>query len=248
MSASVPTTVGGGTSFPIASPESFNGMVMENANMVETTSDFTRQKSPSTCYWKAKPTFKKGGKTAQTLRLVNVKVPFFKDKAGNYGSLEGYMNGGVDAYLREGIEKMVRGKAVRVVTEESSLVSTTKCWWKTFNNLNGTVGTLDSQSEFDAKVPRQIMIAKQGGIIINGEFSVQLQASRVCEEGNDTPLSTEDVVTVKVDVVRAYINAIGVDIDVPARKSTTQGFEATKPVKAEITPDDVISQLAQLGL
>ncbi|GKT67462.1 hypothetical protein ColTof4_14387 [Colletotrichum tofieldiae] len=132
--------------------------------------------------------------------------------------------------------------------EDNSLISTPECWWKTFNNLKETVGTLDAQSKFDPKVLRQIMVARQSGVIVDGEFSVQLQASRVCEEGDDTLFSAEDMITVKVDIVRVYINAIGVDIDVPERKSTSQGFEATKPVKAEITPDDVLSQLAQLRL
>lgn len=244
---SAPPTVGAGDSIRVLDASTFRGMSMDIPSIGdhETTSEFTQRNNAAARYWKVVPEFSAGGRKGRTLRLSNVRIPAFKDKAQKYGSPGGYAYASLDGYIRDGIVDLVRKRISNpVITEERRIRSTPQYWWVTVNNLDKTVGTLDASTEFDPKVLRTIFNNTEGGVVVNGEFSVHLKAST--HDGSGFTDATP--VTIAVDIVRAYINKVRADVELPERESTIQNLVATRPVKAEVTPDDVMSALRDLGI
>lgn len=241
----VAPTVGDGVSFAITGPSSFDGMTIVDRDMDETTGDFTRAKAASRRHWKSALEFtNKAGKKGQSLRFTNVKIPWVNDKRQQYASPAGYVYAGFDAYVRKGLEKLLSDLGYNVQFEEDRVKSTTDIWWKTMNNLDGTVGKLDNSTNFVPVNIREVMKATSGGIVVHGEFMVHLKAHT--DDGSD--IERGSVRKVSIDILRVYIRDIGVQVPTPPRESTTSSLLATRPIKAEVTPDDVMAKLAALGL
>lgn len=244
---SVPPTVGAGDSVRVLDASTFKSMSVEIPSIGdhETTSEFTQRNNAAARYWKVIPEFSSGSRRGRTLRLTNVRIPSFKDKAQKYGSPGGYAYASIDGYIRDGIVDLVKKKIPNpIVTEERRIHSTHQYWWVTMNNLDKTIGTLDANTQFDPKVLRTIFNNTEGGVVVNGEFSVHLKASTHDGSG----FSDATPVTIAVDIVRVYINKVRADVEMPERDSTIQNLVATRPVKAEVTPDDVMSALSNLGI
>ncbi|KAF3799128.1 hypothetical protein GCG54_00015310, partial [Colletotrichum gloeosporioides] len=120
MDDKAPPTVGKGAIIMINSPKSFGGMDVEDITMKENTSDFTRRQSATTRYWKAPLKFKKNGKVVDSLHISNIRIPYFKDKAGKYGrETDGDFYACFDPYVREGIARMSsREQDMKIPLEE----------------------------------------------------------------------------------------------------------------------------------
>ncbi|KAI8166107.1 hypothetical protein K4K49_000604 [Colletotrichum sp. SAR 10_70] len=133
MDDKTPPTVGKGAIIMINSPKSFGGMDIEDIMMKETISDFT-------C------------KVADSLHISNIRIPYFKNKAGKSSTCFPTISG--------------------------NLVSTLEEWWQNVDSTNKTIGALGGDVMFHPNNIRVLMDATERGIVVNGEFSFFIESSR----------------------------------------------------------------------
>lgn len=176
-------------------------------NLRETTSDFTRKRNPGKRYWRGDVNFKFEQFESRILKMANCPVPYHKNPT--YGKDFIYAN--LQKSVGEAIVAACTKEGITATHFDKKISGTDKDWWATINNTDGSIGTVDSNGDFEPKDVQMIFDVTELGARINLDlvFSVRL----TLDDGADRkPTDTFRVVT---DCSRGGIKAIKQEVPPP---------------------------------
>jgi hypothetical protein len=231
-------------SIKVNTPERFARLTVESLSMTATTSDFTRSLNASAKHWKGVPVFRYNQTVSTSLHFSNVKIPYFKDKAGNYGAPSGYVTASFDPFIKKGLEQLLKGQLGSVEMDEPRIISTPREWWKNISLSPESIGTLDASTQFTPVSVSNLLKTTQKGFVISGEFKVV--AKYKTEDGSE--YRHGDKVIIALELIRGFISAIKQDIANPQREVTTRGTKVALPQLSDVTSDSVLGELAALRI
>jgi len=206
----------------------------------ETTNERTRENKPEARYWKSIITFKYGTYSSPTIRFDNVLIPYSKGKG--YGSSYVYMC--LPGFAAEMFSNAGKKLAPTVVTEKS-LVNDDMRWWKIANRVSGSFGVIAIDTKrFHDKSLETIFESTALGI----RCSVILRFYCKASTEDRAPLKATTPRTVAIEVIRAYIDEIDVDVQMPNR--VERGKPEVQPVATmgDVASDSLMKRLGELGL
>jgi len=206
----------------------------------ETTNELTRATRPECRYWKAPIKFSYSTFTSSTIRFNNVHVPYHN--GNGYGSSYVYiaLPGFVASQFAEA------GKTRRpTVVNEKSLVPDEQRWWRIANNVEGKFGAINRETSLFHAKPLQTIFETTGrGVTVN--VVVQFMAKANTEDKSNLKPTTS--FTLAMEVVRAYIVDVGVDVQMPVRVSKAKPKVEPLAVARDVATDSLMKRLSELGL
>jgi hypothetical protein len=206
----------------------------------ESTNDLTRENRPEARYWKGPISFNYSSFSSQTLRFNNVQIPYYGGKG--YGSSFVYI--GLPGFVGSAFADA--GKVLRpTVVQERSLVPDPQRWWKIANNVEGCFGSLDGRTgKFFAKSLATIFASTGKGVTANIVVKFNVKAST----DEKQVLKPATPCTIAVEVVRAYIASVNVDIPAPTKAVRTKAKIEPLATSSDVATDDLKRDLAAMGL
>lgn len=207
------------------------------SDLKETTSDFTRKRNPHHRYWKSNVSFKYKGKESRILKMAQCPVPYFK--ATSYG--KDYVYASLQKPVCDAIIKAAMSKDIVVTGHDPKISGSDNEWWATINNLDGRVGTVDSNGNFEAKDLKMAFDKSELGARINFDlvFSIRLTLENGAER------KPHDVFRIVPDCSRGAIKAIKQEIEPPNVETQIPQQGATK---ADVADQELMDSLNALLL
>lgn len=204
----------------------------------ETTNELTRKSRPESRYWKSPILFKYNGYTSDTLKFDLVRSPYHTAK--NYGSDYVYLT--LPSYMSGMFAQAGKSKYPTRVNEES-LAPNTEIWWKIANRVSNSFGTLDKKN-FHVKSLETIFGTTNAGI----GYSATLRFLCKASTPDNTPLKPTVVRNVAVEVVRAYINEVDIDVQMPSRVNKMKPVSEPIATSRDVASDSLMKRFSELGL
>ena len=174
------------------------------------------------------------------MRFDNVHIPFYTGKG--YGSNYVYLC--LPGHVGKSFDDAGKSRAPTKVIE-ASLIPDGQRWWKIANNVQKHFDIVNQKTNmFHKKSLKTIFDSTSAGISCSVILRFYCKASTT--DMNNIRLIT--VRTVSVEVVRAFITQIDINVQMP----TTINREKTKvePVTtaADVATDDLMKRLTDLGM
>jgi len=206
----------------------------------ETTNELTRKTRPEARYWKAPIAFKYSSFTSDTIKFENVSIPYHTGK--NYGSSFVYMC--LPGFAADAFAEAGKTVAPTRVTE-TSLAPDRERWWKIANNVENSFGVINNETKkFHVKNLETIFESTNSGITCSVVLRFYCKASTTETE----PVKPTTVRTVSAEVVRAYISAVDVNVQMPTRLSRQKPKAEPTASSKDIAGDSLMGRLKDLGL
>lgn len=189
----------------------YNSTKAEVTNLKETTNAFTRDLFPDDHFWKAPLLFTSGDRSSQVIRTSNAVIPRNPSDDEKY-AVE-YLYLGLDPTIRSVVENALSQKGMRATLDDEKFSITDERVWVTVNSINEKILVKDQDGQVEADVGA-ILEETCGGIIVDAYLSVDVKA-----RSTDTTLNQEADISVKVNLICAYLKDYDVDTLKPELES-----------------------------
>jgi len=206
----------------------------------ETTNALTRSNNPENRYWKAPIVYRYGPFSSTEIKFENVHVP--------YHTKEGYGNDFVymcfPGFAADVFSEACKQRRPTRVTE-AALVPDRNRWWKIANKVEGKFGYLNKTTGgFKPVSLETIFDSTHAGITVNAVITINFKASTMAKN----PLKATTMGTLSVEVVRAYIEKLDVNVQMPARIPKNKNTRPPVATNADVASDDLMRRLAEIGI
>ncbi|KAI1007506.1 hypothetical protein K3495_g714 [Podosphaera aphanis] len=202
----------------------------------ETTNELTRVTKPDARYWKAAIRFGLNDTQQDHLRIEGVGIPYVKGQT--YGQT--YLYVALPRQLRDAFERRL-GESCPVETRERSL-SPSIIWWKTVNKVTDKSFGVVLRNGFVPKNIGHILNTTGKGVTVTANMKFYLKAATA----NNRPISAGVTRTVGVELIRAYITDVNVDIEPPERAASASTPAVALPT--DVATEDLLGKLNAMGL
>ena len=206
----------------------------------ETTNELTRATKPEARYWKAPVTFKYGNFSSDTLRFDNVHIPHHTSKG--YGSSYVYLC--LPGFAGTAFAEAGKQRAPTKVME-NSLAPDKERWWKIANKVENVFGVINQDTrKFHQKSLETIFDATQSGV----SCAVVLRFFCKASTSETEALRPTTVRTVSVEVERAYIDSMDINVQMPVRINKQKAKVEPTASLRDVATDSLMKRLSELGL
>lgn len=238
----IPTKKNPFTSSFVWDRESFAAVTVNAAPLTydhETTNDQTRMNNPEHRYWKCTLDFSCAGYNSDTIRIVNVSIPYSPSR--NYGQT--YVYAALPMWLREAVATATKLRRPTNV-DDASLTINSEQWWKTVNFKPDAFGAATPDGKFHNVPLAAYFSASKCGLIATLVMKFQHKTGTVGRQ----PLTPSEPGKVTIDVIRGYIHKLNVDMAGPIRILKNKPEVIPRTHKGDLADEGLIAQLTSMGL
>jgi hypothetical protein len=214
-------------------PELISQINVHIDDVIETTGDFTRQRDPNKRHFKAGVWFSLGKEEKHRQRIIKMGgcgVPYTKQ--ANYGSQ--FVVALLQKTVGDAIVNAAIAKNIIVSLDDKRHMSTDAEWWSMINQVNGKIGLIDANADFEPMDLSGIFKSTEKGVILNLDLVFNIRLAT--DKRDPTP---RDAYTLVADCSRGAIIEVNKDIQGPV-------LESAIPQQAASQRDIASEELRQL--
>jgi len=218
-------------------PELISQIEVIVSQPVETTSDFTRKKSPTKRYWKSTVTFKYHTFESSIIKMNGCDIPYLSKQT--YG--KDYVYAVINQHVAKAIEAAGIKAELTVDIEDEKVKSNAEQCWKTINKLNDRFGSINKTGQFVPRSLPGIFNKTQSGLKANFDMIFNLK----CNTDGGIDRTARTVFRLTPEASRCYIKQLNVDVQPP---ETDTSVPLQKATRGDIADDDLLAELDNLGI